>query len=82
MKWITPTLLKEYFNVSAISRSVCCDVENWEVTKCCEVDQPDACVEKPPAGCGCTRLAQGRSIITPTAAASGFDCRLAAPGPE
>lgn len=45
MKWITPSLLKEFFNVSAsektticISKSVCCDVENWEVTKCYEVD--------------------------------------------
>ena len=45
MKWITPSLLKEYFNVSAtektticISKFVCCDVENWEVIKCHEVD--------------------------------------------
>lgn len=45
MKWITPSLLKEYFNVSAtektticISKFVCCDVENWEVIKCYEVD--------------------------------------------
>lgn len=45
MKWITPSLLKEHFNVSAskktticISKSVCCDVENWEVVKCYEVD--------------------------------------------
>lgn len=45
MKWITPTLLKEHFNVSAsektticISKFVCCDVENWEVVKCYEVN--------------------------------------------
>ena len=45
MKWITPSLLKEYFDVSATekttictSKFVCCDVENWEVIKCYEVD--------------------------------------------
>lgn len=45
MKWITPSLLKEYFNVSAsektticISKFVCCDVENLEVMKCYEVN--------------------------------------------
>ena len=43
--------------------------------------QPDAeGVEKTPASGGCTRLAQGSSIITHIASSSGFDCRPAVPG--